>query len=137
MAGALDTTLRKTALKLIQKFGRAVSYTRRVQLPEPVYNEATGLFESVTLVTETLMVSPPAAPKGEMLRNGQALTSDLVFTIAALGLPATFSDWDTSGENGPQPNDTVQIDGVTWTVKQAPVTYSGIQKAIWELVVGR
>lgn len=137
MTGALDSKLRATAYRLISKFGRQVVYTRRVPNVTPVYNDSTGLFEDFTLVTETLIVSPPDAPKGEMLRNGQALTSDLMFTIAAQGLPATFADWDTDSDAGPKPNDTVAIDGVSWTVKLSPVTYSGVQKAIWEVVVGR
>ncbi|HEX4918050.1 MAG TPA: hypothetical protein VFV43_09160 [Limnobacter sp.] len=132
----LDKRARETAFRLVRKLGKDVTYTRVIQTPEPVYNEATGLFESTVEVSGTVRVEPPSSPKPEQLREGQITAADLIFILPAKGLPATLAAMDTPG-NDPQPNDKVAIDGVTWTVKFVTVQYSGLQKAYWDLVVGR
>ena len=132
----LDKKLREVAFRLIQDKGQTVVYTRVIEGDPTVYDEASGQFGVPTLVPGMVKISPPESPKGEMLRTGQVLTSDLMFVLAAKGLPAELAAFDTPNAD-PKPNDKVSIGGVEWTVKQAQVTYSGEQKAIWDVVVGR
>lgn len=132
----LDKRARETAYRLVQRYGKDVTYTRLTQTNTPVYNEATGQFETTAEVSATVRVEPPSSPKPEMLQGGQITAADLIFILPAKRLPAELAEFDTETAN-PQPNDRVTIDGTPWTVKLVSVQYSGVQKAYWDLVVGR
>lgn len=124
----LDKRARETAFKLVKKFGKEVTFTQQVQGDsQPVYNDATGQFESPSVSIPYLVkIAPPESPKGQMLENGSVLASDLYFLLPAKNTPFE-----------PKPNDQVTIDEVVWTVKQVGVQYSGKQIAYFDVWVGK
>lgn len=123
---ALDRKARNTAKKLIQKFGKAAVYQVRTGATQQVYNENTGLFEdAVAFEPVPLKIAPPVTPTQDELVDGQILTTDLKFEIAALGL--TFE---------PKANDRITFDGRDYTVKMVKTQYSGELIAYWLCFVG-
>lgn len=114
-----------TATKLVKRFGRNAIYIRAVGGGEQVYNEETGLFETVdSSVSLAIKITPPKSPTPDELEDGQVVESDLTFIIDAATL-----GFD------PKPNDTVQIKDVLHTVITSRRVDSGELTAYYRLVV--
>jgi hypothetical protein len=113
-----DTSLRSTASKLLSKFGKLVTLTRRTES----YAPSTG---ELTVISVTATIRAVVGTYSKFLYGTSSiLVGDLKLTVAAADF--TFD---------PAPNDTVLIDSVLYKVVRADPVYISEQPGLWELQV--
>lgn len=118
MTGALDTRMRATASRLINKFGATMTLRRQAG----VYDPATG--KNTETATDYAIVGSPPSPvdlrrvDGEMIKQGDAET-----ILAA-------SDLTVAPD---QTTDHIVFAGETWSVVAVEPIYSGEQVAAYQL----
>lgn len=110
----LDKQLQPTALKLLNKYGKSISY---VQTTEGVYNPETS--EATTTITTTNIKGLFISPSYGDIRKGIALSVDNKIIISALSIA--------------NPTNTDVIDG-KYFVKYVTAIYSGDLVAYYELI---
>jgi hypothetical protein len=118
---ALDVRARASALRLLNKYGKTISYTHNGPAS---YNTATS--RSTPGSTTTVSVKGyPTSPTEHDIKMG-VLQDETVLLIAAAAL--SFE---------PTPLDAVTFDGKTWTVRPVSPIYSGEQVALWYVAIKR
>jgi len=112
---ALDTKARATAIKLLNKFGKAVSHTI---VTEGTYDPITGDISggSTTVGVPKALIEEF---NGEEYIAGLVEKGDQKLTIAA------------KGNTEPKPNDRFIVDSVTYTVISHHVVWSGEEHALY------
>lgn len=113
-ATALDVKARAAALRLLNKFGKSVTYRRRTP---STYNPATSS-NSPTSADYTVKTYVSMPSKTDLERG--ILSTEMTCLIAAAAL--SFD---------PSPQDQLVIDGVVYTVRPVAPVWSGEQKALW------
>jgi len=121
MPGQLDTKMRAVAETLIERFGKVVSWTSYVDVPDPT----TGQVER-TATTHTPTISPPIGPNqnyvaGQVIEQGEF---DLMLAASAIVFV-------------PKVGDEVDIDSVIYTVVKVDWIYSGELVAAYKCTVRR
>jgi hypothetical protein len=119
MATALDVRARATALRMIQKYGKPITYTRIVS---GAYDPATG-----TAAETPTNHSIKAMVRGISPREADGLIRPGDLSVMVAGPSLAFS---------PSTADQVTIDGLKYVLASEPVpTYSGELVAYWTLLV--
>lgn len=113
----LDNTARKTALRLLEKFGKPCVLK---SFSPGVYNVATGTGSST--VTSHPIKAYLDQPNKAELGGGQVVSTDSVAVFAALGLAVE-----------PTLNDIVEVDGRGRLVKMVSGIWSGELVALWRV----
>lgn len=124
MTGALDTTARNTASRLLAKFGKAMTLTRAAG----TYDLATGTTTPGTPQTASVNGYPDATYRklGQTYGAELVQAGDLDVMVAAKGLAFT-----------PAPGDQLSWGSEVYKVQQVKPTYSGEQVALYNLLVRR
>jgi hypothetical protein len=118
---ALDVRARASALRLLNKYGKTISYTHNGPAS---YNTATS--RSTTWQhDDCFRQGIPNLADGTRYQMG-VLQDETVLLIAAAAL--SFE---------PTPLDAVTFDGKTWTVRPVSPIYSGEQVALWYVAIKR
>jgi hypothetical protein len=113
---ALDTRARATALRALNKYGKAVTFKHRAP---GTYNTATSTSTPTeTTATPKILITSPSK---EQLQAGVLATSEVAMVAAA----AFAID--------PRPGDQVTVDGKVHTVGWTDRLWSGEQVALWWL----
>ena len=116
---ALDTKARATAVRLLNKYGKAVSHTI---VTEGTYDPTTG-----NVSGGSTSVGVPKAIleeySGEEYAAGLVEKGDKKLTIAA------------KGNTEPNPNDRFIIDSVTYTVISTQIIWSGEEHALYVMQI--
>jgi len=118
----LDTRARATVLRLLQKYGKSITYT---SVADGVYDPASGTTSAASLTFTlkamvedyTFRSSGGSFDRGDLVRH-----DDKRATIAASGL--TFT---------PKAGDRVTVDGVDFVVANVKPNYSGERVASWDV----
>jgi hypothetical protein len=120
----LNTRARATALRLIDKYGKTVTYTHAV---DGVYDPATGSAAptETTYTIKAVVEDYTLRQAGAGFQSGLIRDGDKQITIPAQGI--TFT---------PLAGDKVTVDGITYTALNIKVTYGGEDAAI-HVVHGR
>lgn len=113
----LDVKARATALRLIAKLGKAVSY---VSVTDGVYDPATGSVVPTEAASSIKAVIESYKMMGDGFTSGLIRESDRKITFAASGI--TFT---------PKTGDKVTFDTETFAVLSVDPTYSGDLVAIY------
>lgn len=114
----LDTTMRQTAVNLVDKYGKNVTHTI---VTEGSYDPTTGtITPSSTSNTVKAIVEDY---KGIELVSGQILHGDVKITLPALG------------NTKPEINDKITIDTVEYMIVSIKTVWSGEYPAVYELQV--
>ena len=113
----LDVKARATALRLITKFGKAVSY---VSVTDGVYDPATGAVSPTEVSSSIKALIVSYSLRGDGFTSGLIREGDRKITFAASGI--VFS---------PKVGDKVSFDSETFAVLNVSPTYSGELVAIY------
>lgn len=117
MTGALDAVAQPLAIKLISKYGKAITLQR----------QGAGTYDVATGKNTTAPPSPEAINaviedyKPYAFANGLAIQGDKKASVAAQGLAV------------PTPGDQIIIDSVTFSIVQVETVYSGELAAMYIL----
>jgi hypothetical protein len=116
-------TMPATALRLLTKYGKSVTFTRVTQ---GAYDPATSTAPTTTTSTavKALVEDYNKQTDGAAFVNGLVLEGDKKVTVAATALGFT-----------PTPGDQVGFDGGVLTVKNVKATFAGEVAATYELHV--
>jgi len=118
---ALDTKARATAVRLLNKYGKAVSHTIVTEgTYDPITGDVSGGSTSVGVPKAIL-----EEYSGEEYAAGLVEKGDKKLTIAA------------KGNTEPNPNDRFIVDSVTYTVIAVQVIWSGEEHALYVSQVRR
>ena len=118
---ALDTKARATAVRLLNKYGKAVSHTI---VTEGTYDPITG---DVSSGSTTIGVPKAVIEEytGEEYAAGLVEKGDSKLTIAA------------KGNTEPKPNDRFTVDSTVFTVISSQIIWSGEEHALYVSQVRR
>lgn len=117
----LDATARQIGLKLITKFGKAITY---VSVAEGTYSPSTGSVELTTTEYQTLAIVKEA--DGYQIKNGFCQIGDKVLTIAASSLLTQNVVVATT--------DKIIIDSETFTIVNLIKIYSGADVVLYKII---
>lgn len=113
----LDVKARATALRLIAKFGKAVSY---VSVTDGAYDPETGSVTPVETANSIKALIESYSLRGDGFTSGLIREGDRKITFAASGIAFT-----------PKAGDKVTFDSETFAVLNVGPTYSGELVAIY------
>lgn len=116
---ALDTRARATALRLLDKYGKAVTLSR---VTEGSYNPSTGETSSEVVVIATVDALI------EDYKGIDYISGDIQMTDRRVTIPA-------SGNVEPEPNDRLTIDAVVYTIVSVTTVWSGELPALFVMQV--
>jgi len=124
MTGALDSTALNTASRLMAKFGKAMTLTRR----PGTYDPTTGMVSDTAPQVVTLNGLPDSTYRklGQTYGSELIQSGDLDVLVAAKGLTLT-----------PAPGDELSWGPEIYKVQLVKPTYSGEQVATYNLLVRR
>lgn len=120
----LDTELGPLAVELIDEYGKEVTYTLTAS---GEYDPETGAAAPAEdpFIIKAIVEDYSLQGSGQAFASGLIEVGDKKFTIAAQS--------EHMAGKTPTPSDTVEADGVTYTVQNVKAVYSGELVAIYEI----
>jgi hypothetical protein len=120
---SFDSNMVAVALKLINKRGQTVTYSR---ITQGAYDTSTGMASTTTtaLTFKALVSDFSRASDGLAFLSGLVLEGDKKVTIPAASLPFA-----------PLPTDRVAIDGLTYSVQSIKQVSAGESPVLYDLRV--
>ena len=115
---ATDTRARATALRMIAKYGKAITFT---SITAGSYDPATGAATPTSAAVTIKAVVDDYSAGAIFQAGGMILSGDKKFTIAASALTTK-----------PKPGDTITLDSVVFALTRITETWSGEQIALYE-----